>query len=56
MDVKHICNEHNFLSHPLTGNSLKYQIPLVDEFISLGWNDNRYPNFIGASHLSGIME
>ena len=28
MDVKHICNEHNFLSHPLTGNSLKYQIPL----------------------------
>jgi putative transferase (TIGR04331 family) len=50
LDVKHICNEHNYISHPFIGNSLKYQIPLVDEFISLGWSDNRYPNFVpGAS-------
>lgn len=51
MDVKHICNEHNYLSHPFIGNSLKYQIPLVDEFISLGWNDNRYPNFVPGASL-----
>lgn len=51
MDVKHICNEHNYLSHPFIGNSLKYQIPLVDEFISLGWKDNKYLNFLDGASL-----
>ena len=51
LDVKHICNEHNYISHPFIGNSLKYQIPLVDEFISLGWSDSKYPNFLTGASL-----
>jgi len=49
--VKHICNEHNYLSYPFVGNVLKYQIPLVDEFLTLGWNARSYPNLKQSASL-----
>ena len=49
--VNHIYNEHNYLSYPFVGNALKYQIPLVDEFLTLGWNNSSYPNLIASGSL-----
>lgn len=49
--VNHISNEHNYLSHPFLGNSLKYQIPLVDEFVTLGWRNSSYPNLVPGASL-----
>ena len=49
--VKHIYNEHNYLSHPFLCNNQKYIFPLVDQFISLGWNLKSVPNFIKGSSL-----
>lgn len=54
--VKHICNEHNYLSHPFLGNSLKYQIPLTDEFVTLGWEDQSYPNLVRGASLFEWVE
>jgi len=49
--VMHISNEHNYLSYQFLGNSIKYQISLVDEFVSLGWADKLYPSVIRGSSL-----
>ncbi len=54
--VQHICNEHNYLSHPFLGNSLKYQIPLVDEFVTLGWIGKGYSNLIPGASLFEWVE
>jgi putative transferase (TIGR04331 family) len=49
--INHIYNEHNYLSYPFLGNVLKYQIPLVDEFLTLGWSSSLYPNLIASGSL-----
>jgi len=49
--IKHIYNEHNFLSHHFLGNNHKYIFPLVDEFISLGWYKNNVPKLIKGASL-----
>lgn len=35
--LKHIYNEHNFLSHQFLCNNHKYILSLVDKFVTLGW-------------------
>lgn len=54
--VKHIYNEHNFLSRPFIGNSSKYLFPLVDVFATLGWFESGIPNLIKAGSLFKWME
>jgi putative transferase (TIGR04331 family) len=54
--VKHLCNEHNYISYPFLGNSLKYQIHLTDEFVTLGWSEKSYPNLIRGASLFQWME
>ncbi|HUF82640.1 MAG TPA: LIC12162 family protein [Burkholderiales bacterium] len=49
--VRHLYNEHNYLGHPFLGNNLKYLLPLVDEFATLGWDDGRAPNLVPAASL-----
>lgn len=49
--VQHICNEHNYLSHPFLGNNNKYIYPLVDKFLTLGWINRNIPNMIKGSSL-----
>lgn len=55
-DVKHIYNEHNYLSHFFVGSNLKYLAPLVDEFVSLGWEDSSIPNLIRGASLYPWIE
>ena len=50
-NVKHIYNEHNYLSHFFLGSNLKYLVPLVDEFASLGWEDSSIPNLVRSASL-----
>ena len=50
-DVKHIYNEHNYLSYFFLGTNLKYLAPLVDEFVSLGWEDSSTPNLVRGASL-----
>ena len=62
--IRHLCNEHNYLSYFFVGNSLKYLVRLVDEFVTLGWFDSRTPNITkgaslfpwGRTQLSGKKE
>jgi len=55
--IKHIYNEHNFLSHHFLGNNHKYIFPLVDEFVSLGWYKENTPKLIkGASLFEWVEE
>lgn len=54
--VKHINNEHNYLAYPFLGNNLKYITPLVDEFVSLGWEDPSIPNLVRGASLFQWME
>ncbi|AEF99587.1 LIC12162 family transferase [Methylomonas methanica] len=54
--VKHIYTEHNYLAYPFLGNNLKYIYPLVDEFISLGWEDRSIPNLIRGGSLFPWVE
>jgi putative transferase (TIGR04331 family) len=54
--VKHIYNEHNFLSRPFLGNSSKYLLPLVDTFATLGWFEPGIPNLLKAGSLFGWSE
>ena len=49
--VQHLYNEHNYLGHPFLGNNLKYLLPLVDEFATLGWSDGRASNLVPAASL-----
>jgi putative transferase (TIGR04331 family) len=50
-DVKHIYNEHNYLSYFFVGNNLKYLAPLADEFVTLGWGDSSIPNLVRGASL-----
>lgn len=49
--IKHIYNEHNFLSHHFLANNHKYIFPLVDEFVSLGWYKHSIPNLVKGGSL-----
>lgn len=49
--VKHIYNEHNYLSHFFAGNSLKYLTPLAEEFVTLGWGDSSITNLVRGASL-----
>jgi len=51
MGIRHICNEHNYLARLFVGNNLKYQAPLVDEFLTLGWYDDTLPNITRGASL-----
>lgn len=50
-NIKHICNEHNYLSHHFLCNNNKYLFPLVDKYVSLGWFKNGIPNLIQGGSL-----
>ncbi len=54
--VGHTYNEHNYLAHPFLGNNLKYILPLVDEFASLGWYDPSIPNLVRSASLFPWVE
>lgn len=54
--VKHIYNEHNYLSCFFVGNSLKYLAPMVDEFVTLGWEDKSIPNLVRGASLFQWVE
>lgn len=49
--VKHIYNEHNYLSYFFVGSNLKYLAQLTDEFVTLGWDDPSIPNLIRGASL-----
>jgi putative transferase (TIGR04331 family) len=49
--IKHIYNEHNYLSYFFVGNNLKYIAPIVDEFVTMGWTDSSTPNLVRGSSL-----
>lgn len=54
--VKHIYNEHNYLSYFFVGNSVKHLAPLVDEFVTLGWEDKSIPNLVRGASLFPWVE
>jgi len=54
--VKHIYNEHNYLSYFFVGSNLKYLAPLVDEFVTLGWEDPSIPNLVRGASLFQWVE
>jgi putative transferase (TIGR04331 family) len=49
--IRHLCNEHNYLSYFFVGSSLKYIVPLVDEFVTLGWSDIHFPSVTKGASL-----
>jgi putative transferase (TIGR04331 family) len=49
--VKHIYNEHNFISHIYTGNNVQRLKDMCDEYITLGWNDKKYSNLTKGASL-----
>lgn len=49
--IKHIYNEHNYISHPWVGSSFKYLASLVDEFATIGWGAEAIPNVIRGASL-----
>jgi putative transferase (TIGR04331 family) len=49
--VKHICNEHNYLSHHFLCNNNKYLIPLTDKYLTLGWFKEGYQNLMKGGSL-----
>jgi putative transferase (TIGR04331 family) len=49
--VKHICNEHNYLSHHFLCNNNKYIIPLTDTYLTLGWFKEGYQNLVKGGSL-----
>ena len=38
-NIKHICNEHNSITHPFVGDFLKISRNLSDYFLNFGWKD-----------------
>jgi putative transferase (TIGR04331 family) len=54
--VKHIYNEHNYLSHFFVGNNLKYLVPLADQFATLGWGDSSIPKLVRGASLFQWIE
>jgi putative transferase (TIGR04331 family) len=49
--VRHICNEHNYLSHQFLCNNCKYVIPLTDKYLTLGWFKEGYENLVKSGSL-----
>jgi putative transferase (TIGR04331 family) len=49
--IKHIYNEHNFLSHHFLCNNHKYLLPLVDKFVTLGWFKTNTPKLVKGASL-----
>lgn len=55
--IKHIYNEHNYLSHHFLCNNSKYLLPLVDKFVTLGWFKEGIPNLVqGGSLYKWILD
>ena len=51
-NVKHICNEHNYLNYFLFGNRIKEFSTLVDSYYSIGWKNNHFPLVKKGANLS----
>jgi putative transferase (TIGR04331 family) len=49
--VKHIYNEHNFLSQQFLGHSNKYLMSMADSFVTLGWYEEGIPNLVKGASL-----
>lgn len=54
--VRHVYNEHNYLSHHLLHTNVKYHVPLVDLFVTLGWDDPRLPHTVRGASLFDFVE
>lgn len=54
--VKHVYNEHNYLSHQMLHSNKTYLAPLVDVFATLGWEDRRLPNVVRGASLFSFVE
>jgi putative transferase (TIGR04331 family) len=55
--IKHICNEHNYLSHHFLCNNNKYLIPLTDKYLTLGWYKEGYQNLVkGGSLFEWVLD
>jgi putative transferase (TIGR04331 family) len=50
-NVKHIYNEHNYLSHPWVGSSFEYLSKLADECVTIGWQPQGITNAVAGSSL-----
>lgn len=51
-NIKHIYNEHNYLSHPYLGNHLKLVLEIVDIYYTVGWKSkNKYENIKQGASL-----
>ena len=48
--VKTLYNEHNCFFHPYLGGLVEFQSNLVDQYLTMGWN-NKNPKFITTSSL-----
>lgn len=55
-EVKHICNEHNYLSYFFVGSNLKYQAQLSDEFVTIGWVNSSIPKLVRGASLFQWIE
>lgn len=42
--IKHIYNEHNFISHIYCGNNAQRLADMCDKYITVGWDDKNYFN------------
>ena len=51
--VRHLYNEHNYFAHPFLGNNLRFLVPLVDEFATLGWSTDADARVIPSASLFG---
>ena len=55
--TRHICNEHNYLSHHFLCNNNKYIIPLTDKYLTLGWYKEGYQNLVkGGSLFEWVLD
>jgi putative transferase (TIGR04331 family) len=50
-NIKHLYPEHNYIAHIFLGNNLRYIYPLVDSFVSLGWENDRVNNHTSGGSL-----
>lgn len=50
-NVKLAYNEHNYLAYPFVGNNLKYIFPIVDRFVTLGWQNPGINNLVAGGSL-----
>lgn len=56
MGIKHISLEHNCITHVFEASPIKYFSPLVDEYLTLGWNKGESGNVIGIGSLYPWIE